>query len=371
MILQSPTSSTTPSRVSAVSPVQWLRAFAYTPDSARVRNGSQCPESAIKSLRDEDSDTLPTQFDSRGVVGGAPKPGRGAVRDGSEVSISDPCFMVPKKRKRKSGSREALSANTSDSLSAIHGSFSQLRMGKTRSLTRCASPGRGSGHGELHAPAPPRAGSRRVVLDAVEIVSKKRSRARMADQTTVRGEYPSRRSSHYPSPPVSRAAKDVAVHGSHSSAHVPHPNTVAGKGRADPEPMLPFKTSKYFARPSPPLTRSVSERLPVLTPPSSPMLTIPVYPESSDFEYLPLDDSFIEPMESTVNQSRRVPTWYDSPGLFDDLMIMLRRLKPILIQGGWFRLHYYLSHGRTNSFAKQRVYETIHGRCSSLSDCST
>jgi len=367
MILQSPASSTTPSHVSAVSPVQWLRAFAYTPDSARVRKGSQRPESGVEhrmSLRDEDSDALPTRFDSCGVVGGA----RGAVRDSSEASVSDACFMVPRKRKRQSGGREALSsASISDGLSATHGLSSQLRTGKTR----CASPSRGSGRGEIHAPAPSRAGSRRVVLDAVEIVSKKGSRARMADPTTVRGGARKTVSSHYPSPPVTRAPRDVAVHDSHSSAPVPHPNTEAGKERADPEPTLPFKTSKYFARLSPPLTGSVSERPPVLTPPSSPMLTIPVYLESSDFEYPPLDDSFVEPAEGIVDQSRRVPTRYDSPGLFDDLMIMLRRLKPILVQGGWFRPYYYLSHERANSLPKQRVYETTRGRCSSLSDCST
>ena len=100
------------------------------------------------------------------------------------------------------------------------------------------------------------------------------------------------------------------------------------EGHTSPEQTLPLKTSKYFARASVSPTRAIP---PVLTPPSSPMLTIPVYIESSDFEYPPLDGSVDEPAEGTVDEP---PSWDNSPGLFDDLMIMLRRLKPILVQGG-------------------------------------
>jgi hypothetical protein len=148
-------------------------------------------------------------------------------------------------------------------------------------------------------------------------------------------------SSHHTSPPASRARRDVAVHDGHASAHVPHPNTAEHEERVSPEQTLPLKTSKYFARAS---TRSVLEDFPVLTPLGSPMLSIPIYIESSDFEYPPLDVSFDEPVEGAVNEPRHIPTWYNSPSLFDDLMIMLRRLKPILVQGAWCRLHYCFSH---------------------------
>ena len=192
----------------------------------------------------------------------------------------------------------------------LSGSPSQWCAKKTRSRM---SQSRGSG-----SPHAPRPRYRRVVLDAVEIVSKKRSRGRMADPTP----------SHYPSPPVSRAPRAVAVHDSPPGSPMPLPHTMEPEDHTSPEPTLPLKTSKYFARASVSPTRVIP---PILTPPSSPMLTIPVYIESSDFEYPPLDGSVDEPAEGTVDES---PSWDHSPGLFDDLMIMLRRLKPILVQGG-------------------------------------
>jgi hypothetical protein len=323
-------------------PVQWMGAFAYTPDSARVRSGDRHAEDRVPL---SDADALPTRFH---FVSGVPNPGRDPVRggDGSEAYVSDPCLTarVPATRKRQSGGRERPSlslASITDGLSATQGPFSR----RTRSRTRCSSTNGGSGHGRglgpSHAPAPStptRPRSRRVVLDAVEIVRKERSGDRMADPERPTESARKTASSHYPSPPASCARRDVTVHEGHASAHVPHPNTAEREEHVSSE-RLPLTTSKYFARAS---TRSVLENFSVLTPPSSPMLSIPVYIDSSDFEYPPLDVSFDEPMEDAVNES--IPTWYNNPRLFDDLMIMLRRLKPILVQGAWCRLHYCFSH---------------------------
>ena len=367
MNVTSPT--TTPSRaVHVESPVQWMRAFDYTPDShsARARSSDRHPELAEEDRRRvalSDEDALPTRFHSCAAVTvnhRVPNPGRDPMRGGdlddSEACVSDPCLTVPAKRKRQSGGRGGLSsdslASITDGVSVMLGSPSSR---KTRSRTRCTFTSGGSGHGRglgpSRAPLPStRPRSRRVVLDAVEIVRKGRPHwDRMADLGTVRAGYPTdsarkMASSHYPSPPASRAPRDVAVRDSHSSAHAPHANTAEREERASPEPTLPLKTSKYFAPAPAPTTRSVPENFPAPTPHSSPMLTIPVYIESSDFEYPPLDISFDEPVEDLVNESGHIPTWYDSPSLFDDLMIMLRRLKPILVQGGLVRLHYCFRH---------------------------
>ncbi|KAH0836505.1 hypothetical protein J3R83DRAFT_8143 [Lanmaoa asiatica] len=327
----SPIATPTSSYPSAVSPVQWMRTFAYTPDSARIQNGYRHPELALVAVenrvpRSED-DALPTHFHSHSRIQSR------AVGGGSDAYDSDPSLTVPAKRKRRSRGRE--------DLSATDGWSTQGRTRKTRRRTRCTSTSGhtsgGASHSHVPAPLTPCPQSRRVVLDAVEIVSKKRSRGRSlkADPRPVRAECPTtesprkKASSHYPSPPISRADRDVVVRDGNSSPHILRPDVVEREERASPEPTSPMKTSKYFARVSAPSTCSVPEHFPVPTPPSSPVLTIPVHIESSDFEYPPRDVSFDE---STMDESRRITRWYNSPGLFDDLMIMLRRLKPILVQ---------------------------------------
>ncbi|KAG8220790.1 hypothetical protein J3R82DRAFT_2225 [Butyriboletus roseoflavus] len=341
--MSTPSPSTTPSRVSPVSPVQWMRAFAYTPDSARVRrNGDQHPLMAFDSedrWPRSEADALPTQFHPRAwsweVVSGVLNPGCDPVslRDPSDAYVSDPPFTVPAKRKWLGRDRETLSSpSTPDGLT-------QRRTRNTRSRTRCMSAMGGVEHEQdpspSHTPASP---SCRVVLDAVEIIRKKqRSQNRIADPGTVLAGYPTesahkKASSHCPSPPISRADRDVAVHDGNPNPHILHTDTVECQDWHDPELTLPLKTSKYFAQvwaTTP--TCPVPEHFPALTPPSSPMITIPVYIESSDFEYPTLDVSFDEPVEGTVEESS-ILTWYNNPGLFDDLMIMLRRLKPILVQ---------------------------------------
>ena len=316
--------SATPSRVYAAFPVQWMRAFAYTPDSDR--SGHRHSAIIEDDMPLSDKDALPTRFHSRG---GVPNSGRDPVRggDGPEGYVSDPCLTVPAKRKRKRGSREGPSLSLADITDGLSGSATR---GSSSRKTRSRMPTNGGsrhkrGLGPSHAPAPStpsRPRPRRVVLDAVEIVRKERSGDRIADPRTVRAGCPTESarktaSSHYPSPPASCARRDTAER----------------EERISPDLMLPLKTSKYFTRASAPPTRFVLENLPARTSPSSPMLTIPPYIESSDFEYPPPDVSFDEPVEDAVNESRHIPTWYNSPGPFDDLMIMLRRLKPILVQG--------------------------------------
>ena len=349
MSLGTPSPSTTPSRLSAVSPVQWMRAFAYTPDSALVqKNGDKHPLATIDSedrMPRSDDDALPTRFHprarSRGAVSGVLNLGRGSVSlgDRSDTNVSDPSLSVPAKRLDRD--RDAPSSSTS----SMPDCLTRRRTTKTR--MRCRSAMGGSEHDQdpspSHAPAP-RSG--RVVLDVVEGISKKRLQNRTADLGTVRAGYPTesaheKASSYYPSPPVSRADRDVSMH-DEPSPHILYPDTVECEGCLSPEPALPLKTSKYFAHASAPPTSPVPKHFSVLTPPSAPMITIPVYIESSDFEYLPLDVSFDEPVEGTVDESS-TPTWFNNPGLFDDLMIMLRRLKPILVQGG-FRLYYYIGY---------------------------
>lgn len=157
---------------------------------------------------------------------------------------------------------------------------------------------------------------RRVVLDAVEIGL---VRARSLS------------SSHYPSPPISRAYSDVILRD--SSSYATRPPTERDESTSpESSATLCVKTSKYFDRASP--LDSTPQNLPVLTL-ISPIIT-PIYIESSDFEYSPLDLPFSEAVEHALDKSTGTPTWYNSPGLFDDLMSMLRRLKPILIQGGCF-----------------------------------
>jgi len=51
-----------------------------------------------------------------------------------------------------------------------------------------------------------------------------------------------------------------------------------------------------------------------------------------DVQYPPLNLPFNGVAEHGLDESTRAPTWYNIPGLYDDLMLMLRRLKPILIQ---------------------------------------
>lgn len=343
--------SATPNRVSAaVSPVQWMHAFAYTPDpEARVRKTDyhyQHPELVAVDSEDRisrrEDDVLPTRFYLRvagskiTILDREPVPLVLTGDDGSDAYVSG-FLTVPVKRKRSGRDGEAQSCSFLDGLTQRH-------TRKTRSRTRCTSATGRNRHDQGPSPShePPRPRSCRVVLDAVEIVSKKRSRGSTVDQRIVRAGCPiesahMKASSHYPSPPVSRADRDVAVHDSHSGFHISHPVTVEHEGCSGSEPALPSKTSRYFARARAPSTGSLQKHFPVLTPPTSPTLTIPVYIESSDPEYPPLDFSSDETVGATVDESS-IPTWYNNPGLFDDLMIMLRRLKPILVQGGWFRV---------------------------------
>ncbi|KAF8141858.1 DNA glycosylase [Boletus edulis] len=259
VVTQSPNSATPSCCVSAVSPVQWMRSFAYTPGSAHVENSHHHSELVAE---DRDEDALPTQFHSR----------NGCSEDG---------------------------------LSATHASSTQQRrMKKTRFLSE------GNESPSCVSDTPSRPRSRRIVLDAVEIVRRKKVRGPTGDSRTAHAGCPTDRacntpSSHYPSPPASSAGP---------STHIVHPITETQEER-------------YFVRASAGQADSVLGNVAVLTPPSSPVLTIPVYIESSDFEHPPLDN---EPLEGTLDELRR--TWYDNPGLFDDLMIMLRRLKPILVQ---------------------------------------
>ncbi|KAG6374814.1 DNA glycosylase [Boletus reticuloceps] len=280
VVTQSPNSAT-PSCVSAVSPVQWMHSFAYTPGSARVENSHHHSELVAE---DRDEDALPTQFHSR----------NGCSEDG---------------------------------LSATRASSTQRRMKKTRLLSG------GSEGPSCVSDTPSRPRSRRIVLDAVEIVRRKKVRGPTGDSRTAHAGCPTDRacntpSSYYPSPPASSGPRDVQVAG--PSTHIVHPITETQEERVSPEATLPLTTSKYFVRASAGQADSVSGNFVVLTPPSSPVLTIPVYIESSDFEHPLLDSSSNEPLECTLDESRR--TWYDNPELFDDLMIMLRRLKPILVQ---------------------------------------
>ena len=338
-------SAATPTRVSATSPVQWLRSFAYTPSPARAINRTndyRNLEFAVDHcVCPSDADALPTLSHSRRAVR---NPSRGTVRDCDTSEGGASPSMVPRKRRRSSVCRELALGVSSASISPNPGPSTTWHTRTRRPRTRYTSPSRpdGSACGYHDGQGPARSHATRtrsrVVLDAVEIVSKKRPlRDRMADSRTRPAESAREEaSSHYPSPPVSRAPRCVELHNNQPSADISHPHTVARDDRAGPETALPLKPSKYFAHVAG-QRRSVPETIPVLTPPSSPVLTIPVYIESSDFEYPLLDGSFDEPLESTIDESRHIPRiWYNNPSLFDDLMIVLRRLKPILVQGRWY-----------------------------------
>ena len=337
-------SAATPTRVSATSPVQWLRSFAYTPSPARAINRTndyRNLEFAVDHcVCPSDVDALPTLSHSRRAVR---NPSRGTVRDCDTSEGGASPSIVPRKRRRSSGCREALGVSSA-SILANPGPSMTRHTRKRRPRTRYTSPSRldGSarGHRDGQGPALSHATRTRsrVVLDAVEIVSKKRPlRDRMADSRTRPAESAREEASlHYPSPPVSRASRCVALHNSQPSADISHPRIMARDDRAGPETALPLKTSKYFARVAG-QGRSVPETIPVLTPPSSPVLTIPVYIESSDFEYPPLDGLSDEPLEGPMDESRHIPRiWYNNSSLFDDLIVILRRLKPILVQGRWY-----------------------------------
>ncbi|KIJ59078.1 hypothetical protein HYDPIDRAFT_118831 [Hydnomerulius pinastri MD-312] len=105
---------------------------------------------------------------------------------------------------------------------------------------------------------------------------------------------------------------------------------------------VPLRTSKYFTRrcttPTGSNPFSLPTTNPVLTSPSSPILNVPVYIESSDFEYaesnFSRDDSDGEDIQGELEHvlPQAALSWDMFPGLFDDFMIMLKRLKPILIQ---------------------------------------
>ena len=330
-----PGPNTTPSRFSAVSPGRWIYgAFTSTPDSTRTRNGSRhiLAMDHNVSMSSGTEDVLPIRFNRRCSgspdLGCDPLPG-----DSSMGHASDPrlALMVPVKRKRKNRGGETLSlAGTGDGVAVIPGSSPELRTGKKRSRTRGTPATGGSDYNQdlPHLPtSPTRSRSRRVVFDAVEIVSKKRPGRRVVNSRTARNGCPTEDarcfpSSHYPSPPVSRA-RDVRGGNPH---HIIEPEY------ASSEPPLPLKTSTYFSHVSATPTQSVPESIPVLTPPSSPIPAIPVQIESSDFDP-PLDVSFDKPVEDLVDKPRYTSSWYNNPRLFDDLMIMLRRLKPILVQG--------------------------------------
>ncbi|KIJ59072.1 hypothetical protein HYDPIDRAFT_44169 [Hydnomerulius pinastri MD-312] len=101
-----------------------------------------------------------------------------------------------------------------------------------------------------------------------------------------------------------------------------------------------LRTSKYFTRRCTTPTSSTRVSLPatnpVLTSPSSPILKVPVYIESSDFEYaepnFSRDDSDGEDIQGELVLPQAALSWDTPLGLFDDFMIMPKRLKPILIQ---------------------------------------
>ena len=302
---------------------------------------------------------MPTQFHSRDrfrAVSGGLHPGCDQVS--ADGYVAEPLLMVSAKHKRRSRGREALSlVSTTDRLSPTHRSSTQRRTGKTRSRTRGTSTMEGSDHNHDQGPSPfhllvsPTRPC--MVLDAVEIVSKQRSHDHMANLRAVcdgcSTENAHEPTSHCLSPPVSCAPKDTVD--DNSSRPIMEPEE-----RASPDPTLPSKTSKYFACVSTPQTRSVPGRIPVLTPTSSPIPTIPVYIESSDFEYPPLDISLDEPVEDPEGEPGYISSWHNNPALFDDLMIMLRRLKPILVQGVWSSLPNHLATDERISFPPVRVW---------------
>lgn len=336
------TPGATPSRVLAVSPVQWMRVFAHTPESARVQSGDRhCVTAEEHYVPWSDEDALPTQCH------------REDDSDSESETHVHP-LTVPAKRKRQSRGGEApnsLSSGFLDCLSLTPVPSPRRHLKKMRSRARCTSPSEGNRHAYKQGSGPPhmptlsaRPRSRRAALDAVEIVSKKQSRGHTTDRWSCPTDT-SRKiaSSYYPSPPTrSRSPRESAAHVYTPGAPISHPNTVEHDGRASSESTSPFKTSKYFAPASASPMRPLEGHFSILTLPNSPMLTIPAHNESFDFEYPLLDESM------------HIPTWYNNASPFDDLMIMLRRLKPILVQGGRFVYTTTFNAESADFLAKQR-----------------
>lgn len=315
---------------------RWLHAFVYTPDSTCMRTNSP-HHPAGDNVPNSNEDVLPTQFHSRSqtqAVSGGPQPGCDPVQGNSpEGYVSMPALTAPARRKRRSMGGEVLSSasgNTADTHTLTPGPPTQRCTGKICPRTQITSAVGGSDQGvssshSLASPTHPQ--PRRMVLEAVEIISKRRVRGHLRTDCDGCPTQSVRDSpfSYYPTPPVSRAPKDVM----HKNSSRP---IMESEGCVSRDLTLPLKTSKYFACISTPQTRPVSKCSAVLTPPNSPILTVPVYIESSDFEYPSLDTSLDEPVKEPVDKPS-LSSWHSNSGLFDDLMIMLRRLKPILVQG--------------------------------------
>ncbi|KAG9312874.1 hypothetical protein JVU11DRAFT_6307 [Chiua virens] len=325
-----PTCIATPGRVSAIAPIQWIPAFAYTPDSISARSTSYLDQTVDDPEGVED-DALPTQFQPR-TIGGTFHPSLDAVSgEGSDAySISDPALMVPAKRKRRSRGK-----GISPSVSNVDTPCEQVSHLLSSALERMLA------IRALVFPIPlPCPRSRRFMLDAVEIVNK-RSQSGRRRTVHARSTESARMSasSHYPSPPLSCGREITTIHD--STSLVVHQITE----HASPSQLTPLKVSKYFPRTSASATRPKLDNVPVLTLPSSP---ISIIPESSGLEYLP----------PTVQLGK--PAGNNS-GLFDDLMIMLRRLKPILIQGVCLTYRFVTDErtSRARPLDKQNLSRTI------------
>ena len=298
----------TPGPSATLSPVGWMRTFAFTPDtdsSTRLQNDPQHPAA------DDNEDALPTRFRPR-TRSRAASGGPHQICDFVDLSGEGNGSTVPAKRKRRRRGSEVL-LSTADGFSVIHGSSTNKTLSRTWDASAMGE--NDSNHDKGPVPSRLRASltcprSGRVVLDAVEIINRKRSRPRTAKSACLT-------SSHYPSPPASHASKHVI-----SSHSITNPEK-----RPSLDPALPLKPSKYFTPTSTLPTQSMPEYIPVATPPRSPTLTIPTYIKSSDSKYPPLGAS----LDKRENNSSDEPGCHNNPGLFNDLMVMLMRLKPILV----------------------------------------
>ncbi|KAF9220008.1 DNA glycosylase [Gyrodon lividus] len=351
-----------------VTPVisQWLRSFAYTPEPKARAPISGIPVHQTQPLPRQSATIAPLTVPAK--------------RKRAKSVDDDGVLPVIQKKARKGSRKDTSQTGAHVSFGSAQNPATEARYSAPRSRhskkSRTAACADHVAAAESH---PVRRRSRRTVLDAVEIVRRVGARGYVAslanegDEETGKIELQaesspgalSTRPIDYHTPPVSskRERAEASMHTTVSNSPVelfpkcyrrdgsditcpalgsssPRPATLEFASLSPGvEPVLPLKTSKYFARYSTVQTTTVapsaSANNPVSTP-SSPILTIPVYIETSDFEYAPLefscDGSDAGDAEDATGRGLSPLSWHMYPGLFGDLMIMLGRLKPILIQ---------------------------------------